>query len=376
MMKKKSSKSKSGSGKNHYAFITIGVIGGLYLIMTLICIFKAPGDFSLSERRPLATMPDITAETWGKGTFQSGFETYVTDQFPFRDTFRAVKGNFEHYLMLKNDVNGIVIKDGYLYDPEYPADAASIDYATAIFGKMYENRIKESEAKIYVAVVPDKGAFIEGAGLKFDYDEFSEQVYDGMPYATPIQIYDLLEQEDYYKTDSHWRQERIGDVAERIAEGMNVSFSGGYETVTLETPFYGVYYGQAALQTEPDRIAYCRNEILDSCKVFDLENNKEIPLYDTSKAEGRDPYEMFLGGNISLALIENPAADPTRELVVFGDSFSRSLVPLLAEGYGKVTLVDIRYLPSAYVGNYVTFTNQDVLFLYSTSVLNNSITLK
>jgi len=51
-------------------------------------------------------------------------------------------------------------------------------------------------------------------------------------------------------------------------------------------------------------------------------------------------------------------------------------LPLLAESYAKITLIDIRYLPSAMVGNYVTFTNQDVLFLYSTSVLNNSITLK
>ena len=95
-----------------------------------------------------------------------------------------------------------------------------------------------------------------------------------------------------------------------------------------------------------------------------------------SKVEGRDPYEMFLGGNISLLTIENKDALSSKELVVFGDSFSRSLVPLLAGSYQKITVMDIRYLSSSYVEKYIEFTNQDVLFLYSTSVLNNSITLK
>ena len=137
-----------------------------------------------------------------------------------------------------------------------------------------------------------------------------------------------------------------------------------------------MYYGQAALPMTPDEISYCTNEILEECKAFDFENNREIPIYDISKADGRDPYEMFFGGNISLATIENPSANTDKELVVFGDSFARSLLPLMAEGYTKITLIDIRYLPSAYIGSYMTFSNQDVLFLYSTSVLNNSITLK
>jgi len=49
---------------------------------------------------------------------------------------------------------------------------------------------------------------------------------------------------------------------------------------------------------------------------------------------------------------------------------------LFAETYSKITLVDIRYLPSEMVGRFVTFDNQDVLFLYSTPVLNNSVTMK
>ena len=52
------------------------------------------------------------------------------------------------------------------------------------------------------------------------------------------------------------------------------------------------------------------------------------------------------------------------------------ITPLLAEGYAKITLVDIRYISPSVLGQFLTFAQQDVLFLYSTSVLNNSITIK
>ena len=51
-------------------------------------------------------------------------------------------------------------------------------------------------------------------------------------------------------------------------------------------------------------------------------------------------------------------------------------MPLLVEDYAKITLVDIRYIYSGVLGNYIEFEDQDVLFLYSTLVLNNSETLK
>ena len=74
--------------------------------------------------------------------------------------------------------------------------------------------------------------------------------------------------------------------------------------------------------------------------------------------------------------IENPNAESSKELIVFRDSFASPLAPLLASGYKKITLVDIRYLPSPSLQKYIQFQNQDVLFLYSTSVLNHSKTLK
>ena len=42
----------------------------------------------------------------------------------------------------------------------------------------------------------------------------------------------------------------------------------------------------------------------------------------------------------------------------------------------KITLVDIRYLMPELLGRFVEFHGQDILFLYSTLVINNSTIIK
>jgi hypothetical protein len=198
----------------------------------------------------------------------------------------------------------------------------------------------------------------------------------GMPYAEYIEIRDLLSIEDYYKTDVHWRQEQLVDVAQRFAEQMDISVSGEYEKKTLEELFFGVYFGQSALNLPGEELHYLTNETLDQCQVLNYENNQSLGIYDMEKAVGNDPYEIFLSGPVSLLTIENELADTEKELIVFRDSFGSSLVPLLAEGYSQITLVDIRYIQSDFLSKFVDFQDKDVLFLYSTVVLSNSETLK
>ena len=118
------------------------------------------------------------------------------------------------------------------------------------------------------------------------------------------------------------------------------------------------------------------NDTIKALTAFDYESNQNIPIYDLSKMEEADPYELYVGGPVSLVTIENPNANNEEELIVFRDSFGSSIAPLLAQGYKKVTLVDIRYIQPVMLGKFIDFTNKDVLFLYTTLVLNNSETLK
>ena len=166
-------------------------------------------------------------------------------------------------------------------------------------------------------------------------------------------------------------------VADKIADKMGAERIGQCEKHDAGVSFYGVYYGQAALPHEPERLFYLDNAVIRGLKVYNAEASSDIPVYDLAAAAGRDPYEMFLGGARSIIRITNPNAAKERRLIVFRDSFGSSIAPLLAAGYSEITLVDIRYIAPSALGRLIDFAKaDDALFLYSASVINNSETIK
>ena len=355
------------------------ILMAVYLFgFSLFTWVKPADEFSDTERRALKQFPELTIDTVLKGSFMSNFESYALEQFPLRDTFRGIKSAVARFVMRQSDTNDLYLKDGYIVSMEYPMNEKSLEYAAGRFENVYEMYLKDSNTKVYFSIIPDKNYFLaeESGHLTMDYEAFVEKMTEKVTFMKYIDIMSELTIEDYYKTDTHWSQTGIQDVANVLANGMGVTLEMDYQQLVLDQPFYGVYYGQLALPVEADEISYLSNDILEECFVYDYQNGKEISMYDMMKATGKDPYEMFLGGPLSLVTIENPNATSGKELVLFRDSFGSSIAPLLVEGYEKITLVDIRYIQPAMLEQFITFENQDVLFLYSTSVLNNSNTIK
>lgn len=127
---------------------------------------------------------------------------------------------------------------------------------------------------------------------------------------------------------------------------------------------------------EPETLYLLESPLLSECTVEDFETGKMGTVYDWNKLESPDLYDVYLSGARALLTIENPNAATDRELIIFRDSFGSSMAPLLVTDYAKVTLVDIRYLRGDLLDQVVDFHGQDVLFLYSTLVLNNSSGIK
>ena len=99
-------------------------------------------------------------------------------------------------------------------------------------------------------------------------------------------------------------------------------------------------------------------------------------IYNLKKINSLDKYDVYLSGATPMLTIENPDYNGTKELIVFRDSYGSSLIPLLVTGYSKVTVVDTRYISPKLLNQYIEFKDQDVLFMYSTLIINNSTTLK
>lgn len=358
--------------------ISMSAIVVLWVFLAGLAWLMPARALSEAERRPLAQPPEITADALLDGRFMKEFESYSLDQFPFRDGFRTVKSLFHFYVLNQSDSNDIYLAEGFAVKQEYPLNEASIRHAAERFNDLYEKYL--ADCNIYMAVVPDKGQYLaeENGHLTLHFGKLNTIVRDEMPWATHIDLYNSLDAQDFYRTDIHWRQEALLDAAGVICDAMGVSAprQEDYTLTALERPFYGVYYGQAALPMEPETMYLLESDTLKDCRVYDHESGRYTDVYNMEKLAGKDLYDVFLSGSRSLLTIENPNAASDRELILFRDSFGSSIAPLLVADYAKVTLVDIRYIQIDVLERFLEFGRQDVLLLYSVPVLNNSQTIK
>ena len=350
------------------------IIGGI----SLWGIALEDGEVSAWERRKLQQFPQLSASTLSSGEFMRDFETYLSDQFPLRDMFRRLKAIIHFDIFMQKDNSGVYIAQGHASKIDAKLNTELVDGFSQKLTAIYKKYIENTDCKAYYSIIPDKNYFLsETNGYPvFDYGELFSSVESKLSYMTGIEIADLLSISDYYTTDTHWRQERILPVAERIRSAMGMEIGTEYETITVAEPFKGVYYGQSALPLPSDEIKYLTNEEIEGCTVYNAETKKTTRVYDMEKLESMDLYDIFLSGAVAFTQITNPSAENGKELVVFRDSFGSSLAPLLISGYSKVTLIDTRYIMPELIGEYITFSDQDVLFIYSTMLVNSSNALK
>lgn len=375
--------------KNKISSIGIAVLVTLWAAITAFAWFGSAEEYSVAERRKLAQAPELSVQSLlaenklnpdgsirEKLSYMSLFEDYSLDQFPLRDKFRQVKALFHYNVMQQKDNNDIYVAGDYAVKMLYPLNETMVKGNLSIFEHIQKNYLAKNGCKAYMTVVPDKSFFLaeESGHLSLDYDRLFGLVKEKMPWATHIDLTDTLSIEDYYYTDTHWRQECILPAAQKIAQAMGVTVpqEADFTKTALERPFYGVYYGHAALPMEPETMFVMQSQLLSGCTVLDVQANSQTAVYNMDMADSDDMYNVFLSGAKALLKIQNPNAKTKRELIVFRDSFGSSIIPLLVQDYATVTVVDLRYIDYRVLDQFVNFRGKDVLFLYNTQVLNTT----
>ena len=273
----------------------------------------------------------------------------------------------------------VYVYQGYAVTTEAGYDQKSLDYAARKLQQLYDSYLTGNDGHIYLSVVPDKGSFTEPPEgyTPASAQETAEALLAQLDFVQYVDIAPGLTLEDYYRTDPHWRQECLITTAQTLAQAMDVPLAGDFQENAIDTPFYGAYAGKSNETLMVDTLRYLTGEVPDACTVYDYETERQETLYDLSAVETDTPYDLYLQGSRSLLRIDSPLSATDRTLVVFRDSFGSSLIPLLAESYRTIYAVDIRYLSSQMVGRFLSFDgSEDVLFLYSTMVLQNSRTMK
>lgn len=372
---------------NVWAKISAGILLLILAGPGLASCFMKDLDISQSERRRLAVFPELSIDTLSDGSYMKQMELYLQDRFVCRDLLRGAKAEIETSLLGKSDSDGYYQIGTGIYKLDSELNQKNIIRAAENFSEVAVQYFPQSD--IYYSVIPDKSYYAaEEAGYpSLDYRELDSFMAEHMQNAVYIPIYERLSVEDYYRTDPHWRQECILDVADLLLEEMSersarepdAAAGRRYQVNRATVDFRGGYAGASAFFTEPEELNYVMDRIIEQAVVYDFEKKAEADVYAWDKLEeGTDPYDFFLWGARALLTIKNPQAEANgKKLIIFRDSFGSSIAPLLLEGYEEITLIDLRYVTMKYAAALLGDREyEDVLFLYSGIMLNHSDSMR
>ncbi len=343
--------------------------------ITALNVLTPTKDTSVYERRALAQFPTVSVENVLSGGFAHDFGVFAQDQAAYRDEMRFVKSAVERTVFQKVTNNGVYPIGDRVYDQFH---GIRDDYVSAAGRRMNEILAAVQPASAYLSLVPTKAQ-----GLQDDRYLLSDQhaVADPLRDSVQADYVDLLWLADagpgvrYYGADPHWTTSGAIDAYGALARGMGLDPVTGYRFEQFTDTYVGSEYGKAASWSVPlDTIELAHNDVIDGMSICRIETADRTVCHDSvyvpTPPESLDDYDVFLGGLAPIVEITNPAAPAGSHLVMFKDSYAHAVAPFLAQHYRTTTLVDLRYVERQYVLDNVDFDGADVLFLYSTSVIN------
>ena len=357
--------------------ISIGFLITL-MFFGLYGLFLPDEKISFSERRVLSEFPKFQVDALFSGDYFENVNTYLVEHFPMRESFRKMKGYVAKTIFQKKEENNIFTYQNKIYELNTRLNEKSVNHLTDLIQDITKKYFQDN--KVYYGIIPDKNYYLNTNIPKLDYLKLEEMFQKNLTELPYISLFHSLTLEDYYNTDIHWRQEKLEKVRNTLVSTMHLEENTFPKEKQTYSNFYGALYGRIAHNINPDNLIYVTNSIINAAKVYDYEKKENTLVYEKSNLSNIDSYDVFLGGAKPLLFIQNEHAKTKKRLILFRDSFGSSLAPLLIDNYSEIILIDLRYISSKCLDSIEELnlknTNQDVLFLYSVPIINNSFTLK
>lgn len=357
-------------------------------IITLFCILifgftvatliKPETEYSESENRTLAKMPELNAETVLNGEFEADYETYLTDQFVARDAWIGFKTAVERAMLKRESKDIYFADDGYLIEKHtgaFDSDTSQINIRVlGEFAKMYEEQFKDH---MTVMVVPNAVDILSDKlppfAAPYDQEEYLGKIRDVLPAGVWFDTSSVLrshsDEEIYYRTDHHWKTLAAFYVYQEWAEsqGFDPVQSSDYEIETVTQDFEGTIQSKLGIDAQKDSIELYkqRDDIFYTVQKGD---SQEIgySVYDRTALETKSKYDIFFGGNHALVKI-GTRAGTGRRILVIKDSYAHCFVPFLLEEFDEIDMLDIRYYNQKVSDLIANGNYTDLLFLYNAS---------
>lgn len=344
---------------------------------TITSLFKPDTQFSETENRELAQAPQITLENVLSGKFSTDYETYLTDQFVFRDQWIGAKTLAERAIG-KQEVNDIYFAaDDYLIEKHtgsFDTDTAQRNI-TYLASFLEDQTARLGTEHVKAMIVPNAVDTLKDKLPPFAdstaEDTYLQQIAEALPAGSFVDLQPVLgdhkEEYIYYRTDHHWTTLGAWYAYEAWCRAAGIAYTPqeAYQRETLSEEFYGTVAAKVNISVPADTIEAWKPLAAAPYTVrYNHGETAENTLYDESYLQVRDKYAVFFGGNQPLTEIvtENTTG---RKLLVIKDSYANCFVPFAVQDFDAIAMADMRYF-NEHLSTYIEengFT--DVLVLYN-----------
>lgn len=365
------------------------IMTAVFLIFTAVfCIgtfFTEDREFSEMENRVLAQKPKLSAKgifaEKGEKTFMDELEDYMSDQIFRKDSMMAFKTECD-YFSGKTYQNGVYFSEGGFLLQRYTENPANIDknvgcindFAAAVDVPvdmiLAPNSICVNAERLPMGAVTD------------DQRATAARVSEGLNGVSLYDPYELLRDlqlngnvNTYYRTDHHWTAGAARAVCDGWLQSIGMTATDEDYKLRKVQDFYGTMYSKVpAGFIKPDEFSYYVNSAGQYEVFYTAENRYTYSLMDENFLDKKDKYSSYFGGNFAQMKIRrtnDPEGDKKQKLLVIKDSYANSMLPLLADKFSEVHVIDLRYFHTGLVSDIVKENGIDrVLLMYNVDFLN------
>ena len=186
----------------------------------------------------------------------------------------------------------------------------------------------------------------------------------------------------YFRTDHHWTQLGAYYGYQEYCKSMGYSTQPLSDYQKMDFPeFYGTFYffmnRPESLKGHPDQVTAYQGG-MNSMQYTDSKGNLQEGklINDASQMLPGNKYNCFMLGDHGYVEIHNEGAPRKKSILVLKDSYGNAFVPLLAQDYRDVYVVDYRH----YQGNASSLIREkgieEILFLNNIMGIGESLSQK
>lgn len=369
----------------------------LFIIMFLGIIFAMPmftklqknENISSFENRRLAEVPALNSKALISGEYFRKWDTYISDHIYSRNKWIKAYTYMNMYILNKSKINSIVIgKEGYLlpfysYKTKYNAEIHKEKIEImATQMEALQQHIKQNGGSFYFIGIPEQSSFHKDKYPEYFYNNellvnnaesfmFSSLESHGIPYINMNNVYREKSYKEYYtKTDHHYSFEGAYtaylELIKKMQQDGKLSEShleDKWEVVTLPNPFVGSRNKQIYnLYPTKDKIQLGIQQNQTPYEKYT--NGKPDPkfyFYNTDSSKGVS-YGAYMGGDLAETVIKTNKKE-LPNVLIFGDSFTNALEPLLYIHFNETRILDLRHYKQMSLYDYIEKYKPDVVIM-------------